>query len=105
MVSAWPFRLRCRLRSVVAPKLLLLLADADVLAVEQMDDGGEHGVPIELAAAKVLFDPAPQPRELLAEFEQAFVLGRFPLLAESGVIAILLAPARIDAGRLQVSVR
>ena len=109
IVSAWPLRLRWRLRSVVAPKLLFVLgiflvADADMLGVEQPDDRGEHGVAAELAPLEVLLDPPPQPRQRLAELEQAFVFRALALGAEIGVVAILLAAARIDAGRLEMAV-
>ena len=63
---------------------IFLIADPDLLPVEQSDDRGEHGLAGELAALQVAFDPAPQPRERLAELKQAVVLGAVPLLPESG---------------------
>ena len=89
------------MRSVVAPIALVLariflVADADMLGVEQADDGGEHRFAAELAALEVLLDPAPEPRQRLAELEQALVFRALALGPELLVVAILLAAASID---------
>src|SRR6478672_3956924 len=84
---------------------IFLIADADVLAVEQTDDGSEHGFPGEGAALEVSLDLPPQPRQCFAELEQAFIFGAFAFGAELGVIAILLAASGIHPRRLQMTLR
>src|SRR6185295_14553310 len=83
---------------------IFLVADADMLGVEQADDGREHRIAAELAPLEISFDPAAQPRQGLAELAQAFVFRAVPLLAIVGMIAILLAPAGIDSSGLEVAV-
>ena len=75
-----------------------------MLRVEEVDDRGEHRLAGELAPLEVAFDPPPQPGQGLAELEQAVELRALALFAELRVVAILLAPARIDPGRLEVPV-
>ena len=77
-------RLRWRLRSVVAPIALVglgifLVADPDMLGVEQPDDGGEDRFAAEVAALQVLLDPPPERGSALPNSSSPsyFALSRF----------------------------
>ena len=83
---------------------IFLIADADMLLVEQANDRGEHGVAVQFAALEIGFDAAAQLGQRGAEFARAFIFGSVLPGAVIGVIAILLAPARILAGRLDMAV-
>ena len=80
------------------------VADADQRGVEQPDDGGDHLLAPEPAAAEIGLDGAAQPRQRAGEVDQ---VGVFHLVAAGGpavVVAVLLAAAGVLAGRLQVAV-
>src|SRR6478735_3995322 len=83
---------------------ILLVADADMLGVEQANHGGEHGFAGEASALQVPFDAPSKLGKAFPEFEQAFVLGTLAFRAKVGVVAILLASTRIDPCRLQMPV-
>ena len=80
-----------------------LVADADRAEIEQPHDARHHPLARQRAAREVLGDPlahlGQQPPELGAAVE---LLGLLPG-AELGVVAVLLAPARIDPGGEQVA--
>src|SRR5205085_8685793 len=58
----------------------------------------------EIGRAQVALQPRAQPRQHLAEFQHAAELRAVARGAKVGVITVLLAAARIRAGRLDVSV-
>jgi hypothetical protein len=95
---------RGRAEALVVARIFLV-ADADVLDIEQANDRSKDGVAAELAALQILLDPAAQPRQRLAELAQPGKLGAVLLFAEVGMITILLAAPGIDPGRLEVAVR
>src|SRR6185437_16081023 len=49
---------------------IFLVADADVLAIEEPDDCGKNCLAGQVAALEVVFDPPPQPLERLPELEE-----------------------------------
>ena len=75
-----------------------------MFGVEQPHDRREHAVAVELAALQIRFDALADLGQRLAEFAAAVIFGGVLLGAIIGVIAILLAPARILAGRLDMAV-
>src|SRR5207253_10645263 len=93
----------CRPEALVRAGILFV-ADADVLGIKQPDDRRKDRLPSERPAPEIAVDPPPQPRQRLPELEQSIVFRTFALFAEIGMIAILLAPPRIDSCRLQVAV-
>ena len=84
---------------------ILLVADPDMLGIQEAHDGGQHRFAGEIAPLEVLFDPTPEARQRLSEFEQPFVLGAFALFTEQRMVAILLAAASVDPGRLKMTLR
>ena len=83
---------------------VLLVADADVRRVEEPDDGGEHALAAQVGPAQVAVDARADPRQHLAEGDGALVLGGVACLAPALVVAVLLAPASVAAGGLDVAV-
>ena len=83
---------------------ILFVTDANILAVEQADDRGQHRVAAELALLQVFFDPGAELGERLSELAAAVIFGCVLFRPVIGMIAILLAPARVLAGRLDVTV-
>ena len=75
-----------------------------MLRIEQADDRREHLVAIELAVLEVAFDAFANLWECLPEFPAAVIFVRIFLCAIIGMIAILLAPARVLAGGLDMAV-
>ena len=82
-----------------------LVADADAADVEQADHGRDHGVAAQRALPEIGLDPLPELRQRLAKAPAAIIFRRLLLLAEAGVIAILLAALVVIADRLDVAVR
>ena len=85
---------------------VVLVADADERRVEQMHDGGEHlaaAEPWRCACARRSAGAARG--SMRAERDHALVLVGVARLAPARVIAILLAPARVAARRLDVARR
>src|SRR5205085_9185228 len=76
----------------------------DMLGVEKANDGRQDRVAVEGALSQVLVDLAAQLRQRLSELEQAVIFGALALRPEVSVVAILLASAGIDPGRLQMPV-
>ena len=81
------------------------VADADAADIEQADDRRDDGVAAQRALPEIGLDPLAQLRQRLAEVGAAIVFRRLLLLAEAGVIAILLAALVVIAGRLDMAVR
>ena len=87
---------------------VLLVADAHVSGVEEANDRRQHRVAARHRAhrrGEIGGDALPDARQRRAELEHALelvgVLGAAPV----GVIAVLLAPARVASRRLDVAVR
>src|SRR5688572_12174515 len=81
---------------------VLVVADADGALLEQLDDSGEHLVAGEAGLRQIGCGSRADLRERCGEVEHALVLGLVTGRAPVRVIAVLLAAARIAAGRLQV---
>jgi hypothetical protein len=92
-----------RSEALVLPGVLLI-ANAQIFGVEQPDDRGEHGLAVERALVEVLLHGAAQPGQSLAELQQAGEFGRLGVRPEIRVVAVLLAAAGVDPGRLQMAV-
>ena len=73
------------------------VADAQMGGVEQPHDGGEHGLALQLAAPQMALDLFADFRERLAEGDDGIELGDLGEVAIIVVVAILLAPALVDA--------
>src|SRR5690606_41071789 len=71
---------------------------------QQRDHHRDHLAAGETALAQVAPQPAAQPWQGLAERDDAVELAGATHLLPVGVVAVLLAPAGIAAGRLQVAV-
>src|SRR3954471_17995258 len=84
---------------------VLLVADPDEGRLQQLDDRGEHLLPPQAALRHVLLEPLADPGQGLAEGDHAAELGLVAHLPPFGVVAVLLAPAGVAPGRLQVAVR
>ena len=110
IISPCPVRLRWRRRKVVAPKLLFSFAYCS-LPIRICSVSSSRTTAASTASRQRSrrfrsdLDPAAQSRQCLSEFEETFIFGALALGAEIGVIAILLAPARIDSSCLEVAVR
>ena len=83
---------------------IFFIADAHMLPVEQPDDRGEDGVASSLRRLRSLSTRRAELGQRVAEFEAAFIFGGVLLGAVIGVIAILLAAARVLAGGLDMAV-
>ena len=83
---------------------ILFVADAHMLGVEQAHDRGEHGVALDLALPEVGLDALAELGQSLAELAAAVIFGGVLPGAIIGVVAILLAPAGVLAGRLDMPV-
>lgn len=94
---------RGRAKAVVGANVRLI-ANADAASVEQPDDAGNAAVPRQYASRQFLPYPRPDQRQQSAEGRTAVELLAFPFRPEVRVVAILLAPLGIDAGRKNVSV-
>src|SRR3954454_1544830 len=84
---------------------VLLVADPDEGRLQQLDHRGEHLLPPQAAPRHVLLEPLADLGQGLAEGDHAPELGLVAHLPPFGVVAVLLAPAGVAPGRLQVAVR
>src|SRR3954452_10216319 len=84
---------------------VLLVADPDEGRLQQLDDRGEHLLPPQAALRHVLLEPLADPGQGLAEGDTPPDLGLAAHLPPFGVVPVLLAPAGVAPGRLQVAVR
>ena len=84
---------------------VILVPDAQAAQIEQAHDTGDGALAGERAAGQIVRDPLAHKRQRLAEGETAIEFLAILMAAEIGVIAILLAPARIDPRRQYVPVR
>lgn len=81
-----------------------VVADADQGGVEQRNRQGHHLVATEAGQAQLGVDVPAQPRQRLAEAQQALVLVGIAYLAPARVVAVLLAPTGVAAGGLEMAV-
>ena len=84
---------------------VFVVADADQGDLEKADRRRQHLLPGQTAPAKVGGDAAPKAGEGATEGEDPLELGFVAERSPAGVIAVLLAPARIAADRLDVAIR
>src|SRR2546423_14459698 len=84
------------------PLRVLVVADPDESLLEQPDDRRQYPLARETGAPEVRRDPPADARQGAREVEEAGVLGRVARLAPPVVVAVLLPPSRIPAGRLHV---
>ena len=84
---------------------VLLVADADQRRLEELDDGRQHLLAPQAALRQVALDPLADLRQRVAEGDHAAELGLVADLPPVGVVAVLLAPPGVAAGRLQMAVR
>src|SRR6185503_13169592 len=84
---------------------VLVVPDADARLVEQADDRRHDAGLAQRAPRHVPVDLPPDPRKRLAEGDHAAVLDLVPHRAPARVVAVLLAPASVPAGGLEVPVR
>ena len=84
---------------------VLLVADANQRLLEELHDGGDDLVARQAGQRDVGVGLPPQRRQRGGEVEDAIVLGLVPYATPARVIAMLLAPARVSTGRLQVAAR
>src|SRR3954468_17898327 len=90
------------IRAIVAH--VFVVPHPDERAIEQAHDRGEDLAPAEIGGAQVALDTVAKPWQHLAEFEHALEFRAVARLAVLRVIPVLLAPARIARGRLDVAV-
>jgi hypothetical protein len=83
---------------------VLVVADAHHGRFQQVDDGGQHFFARQAGQRQRAVDFLADQRQGLAELDHAFVLDLVARLAPFGVVAVLLAPARVAPGGLQVAV-
>src|SRR5689334_18712053 len=83
---------------------IFLVADTDMLGVEEPDHGCENRLAREIAPLEVLLDLPAEARQRLSELQQPLVLGALPLRPEVGMVAVLLPTPCIDPGRLHVTI-
>src|SRR5262245_6449187 len=83
---------------------VLVAADADQRLFQEMHDGGQDLLALETAPGEMPLDRASDGRQALREGEHAMVFGAVAHVAKARVIAILLAPFRITARRLDVAI-
>src|SRR5256886_11878847 len=82
---------------------VLVIPDADSGVFKQADDGREHLLLWQAGPFEVAVGMFADLRQRLGEGEHAVVLDGVADLAPARVVAILLAPARVAPGRLQVA--
>src|SRR3546814_10478901 len=78
---------------------IYLVADAQRGEVEQADDRGDDALGAEGAAGEIVFQTRAEQRQRVAEGGAAVIFVGVLREAEIGVIAILIAPARVIARR------
>jgi hypothetical protein len=83
---------------------VFLVADPHQRLIEEHHDAGQHLLAAEAGAGEVPGDGAADAGQRAAEPPQVFELLAVPPLAEPGVIEVLLSPAGIASGGLQVPV-
>jgi len=88
---------------MIRPRVLVV-ADTDQRLLEQADDGGEDALAGERRPFHVGRHPAANARQRRAELDEMVVLRFITRGAPRGVVAVLLASARVAAGRLNVTV-
>ena len=81
-----------------------LVADSHVRALEERDDQRHHSFEAQTGRSQVLVDPLAQAAERLTEHRKVVELRLLALGAKLGVVPVLLAPARVAARCLQVTV-
>src|SRR3954453_8434011 len=85
---------------------VLLGADPEEASVEQTHRGGQHALARRLVAGlEVRGDALAQLRKRAGEARHVFELLGIAPSAPGGVVAVLLAPGRVDAGRLKMPAR
>ncbi len=91
-------------RQAVAAVLarVLVVPDTDEGRLQQAHDQRQHLLARQAAATQVAIGPPPDPRQRPRELDQAPVLRLVAHLAPARVVAVLLAPARVAAGGLDV---
>src|SRR5262249_14428548 len=94
---------RQAVRVVVAR--VLFVADANERLLEQPDDRGEDFRARKARSPQVGVGTTTNPGKRAAEVDEAAVLARVADLAPLRVIAVLLAAARVAAGRLEMTAR
>ena len=104
-----PFDLHVRVAQGGQPVALVLLgvidiADADERVFQEMDDRRQNLFARQTPQAHVLVDGFADRRKRLREGKHVLVFRALAHFAESRVIAVLLAPLGIPAGRLNVAV-
>src|SRR6266566_6630804 len=82
---------------------VLIIPDADSGIFQQADDGREHLRPRQVGSFEVAVRVFTDLRQRLGKGEHAVVLDRVADLAPARVVAILLSPARVTSGRLEVA--
>ena len=90
-------------RSVLAR--VFVVPHPDGRDVEEANHGGDNPFPTERAATHVAVDAPPDTRQRPGERREPVVLGLIAHLPPSRVVAVLLAPPGVSAGRLDVAVR
>ena len=89
--------------AVVAARVVVV-ADADQRGLQQVHDGGQHLLARQAATRHVLRDALADGRQRPRELHHVLVLRAVAHLAETRVVAVLLAAARVAPGGLQVAV-
>src|SRR5439155_1834453 len=84
---------------------VLVVSDADQRLVEQSHDGRQDLTPAEVVRAQVALHALAHVGQDLAELEHPPELRLVPRLAIARVIAVLLPPARVASGDLDVAAR
>jgi hypothetical protein len=82
---------------------IFLVADSHPGLVDQTDDGGEHGLARRRLALQILVEALPELRKAASEAREALIFAALLLLAERGVVAILLPALRVEADRLDMA--
>src|SRR5438067_9290252 len=81
---------------------VLLPAGPEEAEIDQPDGGGEHPVPAQSLSGEMTADHLPQTWQDRAELQHAGMLVAVPLNPPQVVIAVLAAPGRVGADRLDV---
>src|SRR5438045_1853353 len=90
-------------KAFVFPRIFLV-SDPQLLAIQQADHRGKNRIAFQLSPFEVPLDPSAKSRQRGAEFTAPLIFGCIAFQPIIGVIAILLPPPRIAAGRLKMSV-